>query len=157
MTRSLILILLGISSRMLYPLNSQAQFMEFELKLNSQNRLQAVEITDEKTPEYIRESISEETVNDDYFWIKLSNYKNFDLYFIVSYWPDYEYNHKKSIVRVFDQNREIYETFYDSFFHIRPVTEFLFDQKTYKENPIRYQTYFGFPTKHTMDVQLIYN
>jgi hypothetical protein len=142
---------------LLTQLLSHAQFMEFELKLNSQSRLQAVEISDQSMPEYIRSSMSAETVNDDYFWIKLSNYRNFDLYFEVNYWPDYEYNHRKSIVRVFDQNKEIYETFYDRYFHIRPITEFLFDQKTYIENPIRYQTYFGFPTKHTMDVLLIYN
>lgn len=137
--------------------SSVAQFMEFELKLNSRSNLQAVEIKDEKIPDYIRESISEETVNDDYFWIKLSNYKIFDLYFIVSYWPDYESNHRKSIVRVFDQNREIYEDFYDTIFYIRPISNFLFDLETHKENPLRYQTYFGFPTKHTMQVDLFYN
>lgn len=142
----LFLLQTGISSAV------YGQFMDFELNLKSTSKLQAVEVNTNLESDYIY--VPEDMI---YFWVKLSNYKNFDLFFEVFYTDESESDHLPSLVKVYDQRKEIFETAFDAFFDIRPIAKYLYNEESFKDNPLRYETFFGFPIKHTSEVNLIYN
>lgn len=143
---------LGFLTLMMVIHSSFGQFMDFELKLKSNSKLQAVEINSDLSSDFIY--VPEDLV---YFWVKLSNYKNFDLYFEVIYKDEFKQDHLPALVKVYDQRKEIYEAEFNSYFDIRPISKFLFDEEIFKKNPRRYETYFGFPIRHTSQVNLVYN
>lgn len=137
---------------LLASLQAQAQFMDFELNLKANSKIQAVEVNTNLESDYIY--VPEDMI---YFWVKLSNYKNFDLYFEVYYKDEFKHDHLPSLVKVYDQRKEIYETEFNRQFNIRPISRYLFNEEIFKNNPLRYETYFGFPIKQTREVNLIYN
>jgi len=152
MTKTGLYRFLGSIFLLMMTFTSSGQFMDFELKLKSNSKLQAVEINSDLSSDFIY--LPEDLV---YFWVKLSNYKNFDLYFEVIYKDEFMQDHLPSLIKVYDQRKEIYDAEFNSYFDIRPISKFLFDEEIFRKNPLRYETYFGFPIKHTRQVNLVYN